>query len=174
MNYLIDSNILIRSKNNEYPFDFFPGYWDFMNECFKSGSIFMHKKVYNEIKKGKDDLSRWVEDNKNNIAIVDEDSVEESLYLSLSEWAEDPSNDFTKNAIEAFCRTDKADIWLCAKAKDKDFIIVTDETFERAARKSIKIPNVCEAFGILYMDKFTFIRKMKAEFFLKDGYVCQS
>lgn len=173
MNYLIDSNILIRSKNMEYPFDFFPGYWDFMNECFKSDSIFMHKKVYNEIKKGKDDLTRWVEDNKDNIKIVDEDHAEEQLYLSLCEWAQDPSNDFTRNAIDAFCKADKADIWLCAKAKDKDFIIVTDETLDRKSRKAIKIPNVCKEFGMISIDKFTFIRKMKAEFLLKDGYICQ-
>jgi len=54
-----------------------------------------------------------------------------------------------------------ADSWLIAYAKAYGCTVVTNETYNKEIRRKIQIPNVCEAFGIEYMNTFEMLRKLK-------------
>jgi len=53
---------------------------------------------------------------------------------------------------------------LIAYAKAKSMILVTHEVLARDARKTVPIPNVCEAFGVSYVDTFEMLRDLEAQF----------
>lgn len=67
--------------------------------------------------------------------------------------------------IEDFLRG--ADPWLIAKAKVLNAVVVTHEVLVPETAKKIKIPNVCEKFGIQYMNTFQLLRKLEACFVMK-------
>jgi hypothetical protein len=46
------------------------------------------------------------------------------------------------------------DGWLIAFAKARNLVLVTQEVLSRDARRKVPIPNVCEAFGVTYVDTF--------------------
>lgn len=58
--YLIDANCLIRAKNDFYPFDLAPSFWIQLETYISDGTIKIHEAVYQEIKKGKDELTDWI------------------------------------------------------------------------------------------------------------------
>jgi len=59
--YLMDSNTFIAPFKMYYPFDFAPSFWDFLGSNISDGKIVVLKKVYDEVAKGTDDLSVWIE-----------------------------------------------------------------------------------------------------------------
>ena len=58
--YFLDANILITAKNDTYPFDVFPSFWNCMEEAIKSGKTLVLDVVKKEILKGKDELETWL------------------------------------------------------------------------------------------------------------------
>lgn len=58
------------------------------------------------------------------------------------------------------------DGWLIAYAKKNNMILVTHEVLAPEARKTIPIPNVCEAFSVRYDDTFQMLRALKTQFVL--------
>ena len=57
-----------------------------------------------------------------------------------------------------------ADGWLVAYAKVQGFVIATDEVPNPNVRRRIPIPNVCDAFGVDYIDTFDLMRALGARF----------
>lgn len=60
MMYLLDANTYIQAKNQYYGMDICPAYWDWLDlQCKQHivGSIVM---IAQELKKGNDDLAKWV------------------------------------------------------------------------------------------------------------------
>lgn len=68
------------------------------------------------------------------------------------------SDRYTPLAKEEFASV--ADSWLCAYALTYDEIIVTEEIYDADIKKRVKIPNVCEEFGIRCINLLQFIRKI--------------
>ena len=165
--FILDSNILIESKNIDYPFDFCPGFWDLLEKGFNAGIIVSHEKVLKEINVTKDELTKWVTKiPKSMFQKATDDEI--TIYNQLCEWAE--NNQFNRKAIETFCNNDYADPWICAKAKSHDYTLVTQEVSSPAAIKSIKIPDVCIHAGIKYCDKYEMLRRLNARFELSESH----
>jgi len=57
MNYLLDTNIFIQAQKIDYPFDVFPGFWEWLERDLKGGVIHSIEPVFKEIKNGNDELS---------------------------------------------------------------------------------------------------------------------
>ncbi len=62
MNYIFDTNIFIRSKN-EMPKDVWPTFWERLAEMITSGRVCSSQEVKSEIDKGKDELTTWIHNN---------------------------------------------------------------------------------------------------------------
>jgi hypothetical protein len=62
-----------------------------------------------------------------------------------------------------------ADPWLIAKAMTlPDSVVVTHEQFNLQMRRKFSIPNVCQHFGVQWMDTFTLLGHTQANFVLSD------
>jgi len=61
---------------------------------------------------------------------------------------------------------DGADPWLIAYAQVNDCTVVTGEVLAPGAKK-VKIPNICEEFGVDYTNGFTMLQSLSACFILQ-------
>ena len=59
-----------------------------------------------------------------------------------------------------------ADRWLIAKAMTMDATVVTHEQLNLAARRKFLIPNVCQRFGVRFVDTFELLNALEARFVL--------
>lgn len=164
--FILDSNIFIEAKNNTYPFDVFPGFWEWLDQEKDSGKIISIKSVYNELVKGDDELSLWIKERKDTGWFLNEDDeVSQENYQNVAQWAVDPANNYTERAYEEFLSV--ADSWLVAKAMTANVTIVTHERFQAGSKRRILIPNACKAFNVPYMNTIQLFRKIGATFTLK-------
>lgn len=116
-------------------------------------------KVYNEIKRGKDDLFDWVETNLDPKFFVEvEESNILSHYSSIQNWA-DKNPNYSPNAKEQFAAYDEADPWLVAYAIEHKLGIVSQEVYVANIKRRIPIPNVCRDFGLRHIDTFALLRE---------------
>jgi hypothetical protein len=53
-----------------------------------------------------------------------------------------------------------ADGWLVAYAKAKGCIVVTLETINPDIKRKVPIPNVCQVFGVQFVDTFEMLRRL--------------
>jgi hypothetical protein len=57
-----------------------------------------------------------------------------------------------------------ADGWLVAYARAKACIVVTQEVAAPDARRKVPIPNVCQAFNVLFVNTFEMLRNLGVQF----------
>lgn len=119
-------------------------------------------KVRKELERGGDDLTEWIASTAPSTCFSStNDSAVISQYGQIMAWvqAQDRFNPEAKSQFAA-----GADGWLIAYAKVNGLILVTHETLAPEARRTVPIPNVCEAFGVTYLDTFDMLRELEASF----------
>lgn len=163
MIYLLDANALIQAKNFHYGMDFCPAFWDFIEEKSLDSTIASVDMVYTELTKGDDDLADWIKNKKNDINFFSvSDSATQNKFGEIVNYIS--NHRFKETEIVRFL--DGADPWLIAKAAIlEEATIVTHEIFVSDPNtKKIKIPNICEQFGVSYIDPFEMIRALNGKF----------
>ncbi|MFH1595356.1 MAG: DUF4411 family protein [Pseudomonadota bacterium] len=85
-----------------------------------------------------------------------EEDVQKS-YREIMTWVQ-AQNQFSDAAKADFARG--ADGWLVAYAKAKGCIVVTLETINPDIKRKVPIPNVCQAFGVQFVDTFEMLRRL--------------
>ncbi|KAF3982630.1 MAG: DUF4411 family protein, partial [Methylococcales symbiont of Hymedesmia sp. n. MRB-2018] len=63
----------------------------------------------------------------------------------------------------------KADPWLIAKSYVMGAQLVTHEQKVTENSKDVKIPNICEVFGVPYLSTFQLLQKLNAQFILAES-----
>lgn len=156
MNYIFDTNIFIRSKN-EMPKDVWPTFWERLAEMITSGRVCSSQEVKAEIDKGKDELTTWIHDNapESFFYTIDEEVLEK--YADVQNWARSCPG-FSNNALEEFARV--ADAYLVATATAKGLTLVTYEKSDPKCKRRVKIPDACEAMGVRHCDLNTALREI--------------
>lgn len=161
--YLLDANVFIQAKRFSYPFDAFPGFWDWLEKEFSNKVIVSIKPIYNELTATNDDLSQWAKERKESGWFLNVDDTKTQSYFSeIASWAVNPKNGFKETAYEEFLNI--ADSWIIAKALTEGATIVTHEVFQAGCKKRILIPNVCKEFNIPYINTLELIRRTGAKF----------
>lgn len=162
--YLLDANVFIEAKGRYYSFDICPGFWTWINRQFPIGDdVASIVKVYDELTDGNDTLAEWIKNRKNDgffLSVSDE-----STQSAFKEIATTVQNGPCTAAAKANFLS-KADPWLIAKALAIGATVVTHEQPAPEARKRVLIPNICEDFGVSYVNTFDMLRKMKVSFAL--------
>lgn len=159
--YLLDSNYWINAENY-YPIDIFPSFWERMKTLIESGEVVVHQTVLEEIDRKERAASDWLHAVAGDVIMpITEDTL--AKYVDVCRWAEDQAQNYKKEAIDEFEQNDRADAWICAEASASELLIVTNEKKLNSPNK-VKIPNVCEAFGIEYMANLDFMRKQGFSF----------
>lgn len=159
MQYCLDANIFIEAKNRHYQFDICPGFWDLLD--LRKGTIGSVIPVFEELDSGNDELKNWVSARKKTglFADISDFDVQESFRVIAAHV----SSQYQTQYAQPFL--DGADPWLIAYAKINDCTVVTGEVISHGAKK-VKIPNICEEFGVTYIDCFTMLKSLNVRFVL--------
>lgn len=157
MTYILDTNILIRAKN-DMPFDLWPTFWHKFRQMVNAGDVYSIEKVRDEINRGNDDLTDWVRNNAPKSFFIPVDgSVVEQLANTQTWASQNPV--FKQSARNVYAEA--ADAFLVATAKAKGMTLVTYETSDPNCKTRVKIPDACDALGVRYCDFNTVLRELK-------------
>jgi len=113
------------------------------------------------LERGNDELAIWVREHFSDaFASTDEGDIIGS-YREVMGWVQ-AQHQFSDAAKADFATG--ADGWLVAYARSEGRIVVTHELPATDARRKVPIPNVCEAFGVSYVDTFAMLRELGVRF----------
>ena len=113
-------------------------------------------EVKREIDKVDDTLKEWL--SKRNYFFRD---INDGVQGCLAEVFQEPNH---RRLVDSTKQRSIADPWVIAHAMAEDAIVVTKEQFETNTTRRIKIPNVCEAMGIEWIDDFEMVRRLGMQF----------
>lgn len=156
MAYILDTNILIRSKN-EMPIELWPSFWSKLCQMMTDGHVLSNISVRDEINRGKDELTLWIANNAPRGFFVENDNEVMAKYAEVLNWANGNSI-FTPLAIAEFAQV--ADAYLVATAAAKGYVLVTNESSDPLCRRRVKIPDACNALGVRYCDLNQVLREL--------------
>ena len=167
MEYCIDTDVYTQAHRSYYAFDIAPPFWNALVTFAQKGTIISPIAVYDELMEGKDDLKQWAKDHRK-ILFIEPDSKVNEAYRHVAEFANKRYHD--QHWIRDFLKG--ADPWVIAQAKAQNLTVVTMEGVKQAenVNKSsgrfigkIKIPNVCDHFGIKSISTYELLRALKIE-----------
>ncbi len=166
MMYLLDSNTLIEAKNRYYGMTICPGYWSWLLRRHSQGVVASIETVGDELKRGNDELAQWAKRNKALFLPVS-DAATQTAFATVAAHVASQAAQMKAGALEEFLGG--ADPWLIAKAMTvSDSVVVTHEQFNLQMRRKFSIPNVCQHFGLQWMDTFAVLGDTRACFVLSD------
>lgn len=160
MPYLLDADVFIRAKNDHYPFDYCPAFWDWLIRANTAGEVFSIEHVENDLAKVGDVLSAWA-GAQGATFFLRPDSAVVGEAGAVSAWAvanfePGPAADFLS----------KSDYWLVVFGRATGYTVVTHETYQPEARKRIKIPVACKRLGVAWTTPWEMIRSQGPHFIL--------
>jgi len=155
--FVLDANVFITAMRGYYAFDLAPGFWESLIYHARGGRILSIDYVKGELQKGKDHLAQWATNDFSHAFIsTDEEDVQES-YGEVMTWVQG-QDQFSDAAKADFARG--ADGWLVAYAKAKGCIVVTLEVIKPDIKWKVPIPNVCQTFGVQFVNTFEMLRRL--------------
>ncbi len=156
--YIIDANILILSSRQLYPFDIMPGFWDQLIEKGAEKTVLIDK-IKSEIYCGDDELSEWLQENQG--SFIEKDMNDPGVIAAYGRIIQSVTDNpqYDQAAKDEFANI--ADSWLCAHALAHGYVIITQEKRNPESKRRVMIPNVCEEFGIEYIDLLAFLREIQ-------------
>lgn len=158
--YLLDSNFFIQAHRVGNPLDVAESFWKKVKQLADAGKIISLDKVKKEIFGKEDDLKKWCEANLPNDFFMDSATVL-SAYIRITQWANSKKgNPYNQEALDVFNHADEADAWLVAFALTNQYAVVTNEISAPGSKKIVKIPDVCDAFQVRYLNPIQMFREL--------------
>ncbi len=156
--YCLDANVLIQAWRKYYSPKLCPSYWEVLDGLGAAGRLFIPAAVAEEIKRGEDELQKWLKASR----IV----VRPITGMVTQNWAailaKDPKHQHLVDNVKG---RSLADPWVIAHAMTENAVVVTKEELMTAANSNrIKIPNVCEAMGVRWVDDFGMLEELGVRF----------
>lgn len=155
--YLLDANAFIEASRLYYAFDIAPGFWTWVGDSSLEGQVASVEAIKDELTAGTGDLVDWARARPDAFWLADTADAVVAM-AQLSAWATDPARDYRQEAVDEFL--DSADLKLIAHAMATEATVVTREQPAPDAKKKIKIPDACIAFGVDSTDPFSAYRAL--------------
>lgn len=162
--FLIDSNSFITPFNQYYAFDLVPAYWTEFSKHTSSGRLILLDIVKDEINKGADDLSDWL--NKQTGFVICKHTLPAIInkYQAILQYIQ-TCGLYKNQALQTWAVADIADPWLIAAAAVNDYTIITAEVpsgglSPKSPNKYAKIPDVANAFGVKTENIYYMMRQL--------------
>ncbi|MBI4296588.1 MAG: DUF4411 family protein [Chloroflexi bacterium] len=153
--FWLDADSLIQPKRGPYGFDIAPGFWTFLEQNARRGSIASSLMVYHELQDGaEDDLLAWARQRKGEGFFVDPDPLVQNFFRQIADYVE---KNYPPHQASEFL--DGVDPWVIAHAKVYGGKVVT---FEVRAPKSSKpkIPDICDKFDVECLNIYNMVREL--------------
>ena len=156
--YVLDTNIFVQAHRRHYAFEICPGFWACLTHHHQAGRIVSIDRVRDEIRHG-DALEAWAKDSAPaTLFAPTADAAVAGNYANMVRWVQ-ANSQFKAEAKTEFAQV--ADGWLCAYAKaNTQHVVVTHEELSPHAKSRVPLPNVCQQFGVDYMDPFTMLKDL--------------
>ncbi len=163
--YVLDSNFFIQAHRVSYPLDIAFSFWNKVKQLAGQGRIISIDKVKNELYDKNDALEAWCKDNLPEDFFKDTSHVM-AAYGQVCAWAISRNGHFLQNALNEFLDADEADAYLVAYAlaDSASRIIVTHEISNPNQRNKIKIPEPCNALGVVFCTTIDMFRRLGETF----------
>ena len=167
MDYCLDTSVYVQAHRLYYAFDIAPPFWKALGRLAQDGIIISPIAVYKELMEGKDELKEWAKEHRNTL-FVDPDSGVSDAYTQVADYSNNHYHD--QHWIRKFL--DGADPWVVAQAKSDNLTVITMEGEKKREDKDrtsgriigeIKIPNMCNHFGIKAMSIYDLLRALKIQ-----------
>lgn len=159
--YLLDANTYIHAKNLYYSFDFCPAYWSWLDKNFAAGRVASIDMVANELKAGNDELVDWVKDRSEHFLLCDDAKTQKLVGVITQDLM---AGDYNQQNRDSFLSG--ADPWIIAKAKAMGATVVSHESRLTQQGKKVKVPNVCQQYGVECISTFELLKILQAKFVL--------
>lgn len=168
--YLVDSDVFITAENLYYSFDICRGFWRSMLHHHRGGRVFSIDRVRTELLAGRptEDLVRWVRERLSDGFFVptDTDAVVRA-YTEIMIWVQGHPR-YLDHAKAKFATG--AGGWLVAYAQVHGAVVVTNEQSAPESRGEVKLPDVCDQFGVERENTFSMLRALDVHFnWAEDG-----
>ena len=155
--FVLDTSVFVEAARRYYAFDLVPGFWETLIVQARVGSVVSIDRVEKELRRQKDDLARWAtRDFDTAFVSTDQPSVS-ACYRDIINWVQNQPR-FKDAAKSKFAQD--ADGWVIAYAKATGSVLVTQEVSSPESRRKVKIPDVCEVFGVSTVDTFQMLRRL--------------
>ena len=157
--FLLDANVFMQAARGYYAFDIAPAFWQALIDHASKGSVLSIDRVRDEIELGKDDLANWASGNFHQWFASTRDNDVVEAYGKIMNWAQAQPR-YSLAAKAEFAGVRNADPWLVAYAFAKERVVVTHEQPRPEAKRKIFIPDVCQAFGVPFVDTYAMLRAL--------------
>lgn len=163
--YVLDSNFFIQAHRFHYPIDVAAGFWNKVRQLAEEGRVISIDKVKNELYDKNDALEHWCRNNLPEDFFKDT-SIVMAAYAQVTAWAMSRSGHYLPNALNVFLDADEADAFLVAYclADVTNRFVVTHEVSAPQKISNIKIPDVCIALNVSYVNTIEMFRKLGETF----------
>jgi hypothetical protein len=161
--FWLDANVFITAKDGPYRFSVSAGFWTFLAEQAKAGTVRCPKMVYDEIVHNiaaEDQLAKWIKVRKSTDLFVP--NPNKAVQDVVRDIANHVSPRYPQHQVAKFLRG--ADPFIIAHAKESQGTVVTFEKLVPSNSQQIKIPNVCEEFEVSYCTLYDMLERLKAKF----------
>lgn len=163
MKYLLDANAYIQAKTLHYRMHVVPGFWDWLDQQFILEQVGSIRSVYEELLASDDALSDWVKQRRDHFLPVDDEATQ-TVFAEIAEHVVSHPT-YSEPFVSTFL--DGADPLLVAKAKAIGAQVVTHEARVGAGSKKVKVPNICDEFGVDCFNTFDLLDSLQARFILQ-------
>lgn len=153
--YVLDANVFIEAAKRYYAFDIAPSFWQMLVVQANNGQVLSIDRVKDELLRA--DLKTWASNTFHEFFASTSDADIIDVYREIMTWSQNQTP-FTDAAKAQFASV--ADGWLIAYALAKGCVVVTHEQYDQNIKRKIKIPNVCQAFDLRYIDTFQMMREL--------------
>jgi hypothetical protein len=160
--YWLDTNVFIQAKNGPYKFKVFGVFWAFLHEQIDARTIRCPRMVYQEIVNNEehlDDLATWIKARRQSGLFVDANADVQKAMTIVADYV---MGNYDQQHAGLFLSG--ADPWLIAHAMHSKGIVVTHESAKRPQAKTVRIPDVCDAFKLPCVDTYEMLDRLGADF----------
>ena len=156
MKYCVDTSFLLDAWRRKYPPDHFPPFWEYLDRLILNGDMKAPEEVYYDLEKKDDEVLGWAKDRKKALFVPIDYETQQEVSAMLERF------EFLVNQ-----RTGRSssDPWVIALAKINSSTVITNEGLSAKPNpQKPKIPDVCVALGVRYIDTLKFIKEERIVF----------
>ena len=124
--FLIDSNSFMTPYRQYYAFDLVPTYWKELAKRLDTGRMILLDMVKDEIDKGQDELSAWIDKQTGFVICNHIEPAIISKYQEVLQYVQNCGL-YKPQALQNWAPVYIADPWLIAAATVNDYTIITVE-----------------------------------------------
>jgi len=150
--YVIDASSLMEPNKRYYAMDICPGFWEWLDKAHAVDQVCSVEEVRDEIKKGDDELITWAKERGG--FFLSRDNATQEALTEINAWAYGAG--YERQVVHDFF--DGADPVLVAFALAHERTVVTEEVLTRGQLSKIKIPRVCQEFGVPWTSAVGMVR----------------